>query len=270
MIKKIISLFILIFCFLAHANITTCFRDAQFIGHVDNPQTLSDECSLKLLENESTLYSVSPTGKKVFGLANLIYVPFNGNLSPIAGNETHLRNIIFLRYDENNDTIIVFQRINNQTSYSFFNSKYPGNVRPFVYNSDPSYDELSNIILFPKEDEIVQIFEQQGKVILMNMNADTRTIFEKDHRFKKSIKRVLNASSGLKSPKFVARDSDSKQIFIYDSDQILVFAEDDSKPKKIIPAPNRSQFTEMQFDKATNRLLFYVGNKQLTPISLAE
>lgn len=252
----------------AMADLNSCFRDAQYLGHAHSPHTPAEDCIQKIDQDPSTHFSFTASGKKLMGQGNLIYVKSKEGTFPMSGDQTFLKKISFLRYDEKNEIIIVFQKVEGMTSCSLFSAESIGNIRPFVFNTDPQYESLSNIILFPKQEELAQIYESLGKIVFINMEADSR-IIENGSKFKKLIKRTLGPDSGLVAPKFLAMNSDKKEIYVFDSDRILVFGADSDKPIRIISAPGRMKLTEMQFEKLNNRLIFFNGTQELTPLNLA-
>lgn len=261
-----LSALIFLIPFAVFGDVRSCLKDAETNGNHTHAVAPDKEC-FELLKNLPARKEVSSFAGniKVVGHQNMFYVTTEGSTVLMAGDQTRLEDIEFIVTDEQAKKIFVYQVHEESASIATYRSDFVGNVAPLSFYSSRELQGLSNVAFLAEKNELALIFKTQGKIVFMNALGDSRY---KGEKFSPKFKRTLSGEgTGLKSPVAVAYAETKKELYVLDSERVLVFNEK-LKLERILKAEGTLKATQMILDKNGTKLFLYHNSVMLRSLDL--
>ncbi len=135
------------------AKVSLCEKEAEKFGNGEGSDSISLSCqdlfSTLALSNARKLSS----DKKIslISFRNMIIVTKGLKKEIIAGQYTHLKNVIALSYDEKNREVVVLEESGDILTFS---TVITGNVAPLRVIRHPEIEGAADIIILPERNEI--------------------------------------------------------------------------------------------------------------------
>jgi hypothetical protein len=233
---KLLMLTIFFFTNLALADVENCLQDAKNNAHHVHPTKPKENCADMIKNLSNKVEAKDSTGKNhVYGFRNMFYVDLNGEKTLMAGDQTELKALKFIRYHEPTKKILVYQTDDEVSSISTFNADFVGNVAPVSFYLSDKLNNVTNLSLLDDLEEIALISESDQSISFLNKLADSRY---KGPEFDPTPKRILKGKKTLIwSPQVVVYSKLKREIYVLDQARVLVFAEDasgDVAPLRVI------------------------------------
>jgi hypothetical protein len=267
---KLLMLTIFFFTNLAWADVENCLQDAKNNAHHVNPIKPKENCADIIKNLSNKVEAKDSTGKKhVYGFRTMFYVDLNGKKTLMAGDQTELKALKFIRYHEPTNKILVFQSDDEVSSISTFNADFVGNVAPVSFYLSDKLNNVTNMSLLDDLGEMALCSKDDQSVTFLNQLADSRY---KGPEFDPTAKRILKGKkTSIWSPQAVVYSNLKREIYVIDQARVLVFAETstgDVAPLRIIDTKNINGATGAVLDSKQEKIFVYADQRKLHEISL--
>ena len=233
-------------CFNASAGIENCLNDARDSGYQINARPAA-VCAHLIRNHPERVMEKSLGGTyQVVAYGNILYLStFSPGLSPkpqkvemLAGDETGLTKISRVFLHEKKKRILI-QQNGNTSELLTFTTEYAANTAPLRHLRAGILKHASQVKLLDDADEIALMSRTQKNIKFINASADN--VRYKGEQFKpKLLREIGGARSGLKDPKDVVVSQNLNEIYVLDTDRILIF--DLNTPKDAVPKGSITEF----------------------------
>lgn len=238
--KVFIFIFLLTLSSASFGSLDICLKDAETNGnhnHAINPP-LSCADLIKA-HPEKVSVSSSDGSMLVYGLGHMFFVEKDSVKELMAGDQTELEDIRKFEINLLKNKILVLQ----EDSVLTFRSDFVGNVTPERVYKESFLESAHRVKLLDKEN-IIAIFANE-KVQLIDANSDSR--YPQVEALKaKVLFQISGPHTGLEHPTDAVYSKINGEIYILDTDRILIFPTSSSSPSiptKIIPVKESHSLT---------------------------
>ena len=268
---KALTIFVFIFSMqMAQATLEDCQLDAESYGSHIQAVTPSTNCKTLLEAEPGHISFDSPNGlNSLVAFGNMVYITQSGVTELLAGNNSNLAGATKAYIDDDNLKAIIYYNDQANSRIATYNMNHIGNVSPFRFVISESYADLSNVMTVNAQNQLALISQGEDKILFISNDADDR--FQGSKYQKNILRKIEGPLTQLSSPTLVEESTSRSEIYVLDSDQILVFTNNpqgDVAPIRVISASGRSNATSMKLDATQDNLLFYNGTTALTSLSL--
>jgi hypothetical protein len=267
---KQLMLTIFFFANFASADVENCLQDGKLNAHHVQPVKPKENCADLIKNLKNKVEAKDSTGKNhIYGFRTMFYVDLNGKKTLMAGDQTELKSIKFIRFHEPSQKILVFQSDEEVSSISTFNADFVGNVAPLSFYLSDKLNNVTNMSLLDDLEEMALTSKEDQSVTFLNQLADSRY---KGPQFDPAPKRILKGKKTLIwFPQVVVYSKLKREIYVVDQARVLVFSEDasgDVAPLRVIDTKNLAGATGAVLDGKHEKIFVYAHERKVHEISL--
>ncbi len=239
---------------MADPDFEACFKDGKQHGNHLHAITPQAGCEQKIRIHADRIEAKGLQHKlHAFGFKNLLYVNGEGKTKLLAGDQTELYHLNFLRVYESEKKILVYQRFAEWATLSTFDADFIGNVAPTSHLVSKLLLDVTNVALVPESKEIILVSSGSSQVRFINMQADTRY---KGGNFTPKASRTIKHEL-LSYPISATVSWENKRIYIYQPKKILVFELTKDNSTKLLEVRNIEELKQATVLTIEKNILSY-------------